>query len=129
MTNNKTIGNQVERAFATLMHNEGWWVHIFATKVVGQPFDVIAANQGIVWFVDVKNVQDGDALLHSRMEANQINAMKMLQKRAFKTIGFVCLFDDGWYLLLFDDIDFTRSKTTKDKMKKIVDVNKVFMVK
>jgi Holliday junction resolvase len=127
-TSNKSIGNQAERAFATLMHNQGWWVHIFATKVVGQPFDCIAANQGVVWFVDIKHIQDGDALLHSRFEENQINAMKMLQKRAFDTLGFVCLFGDGWYLLRFADIDFTQKKTTKDKMIKLKeDINKTFL--
>jgi penicillin-binding protein-related factor A (putative recombinase) len=128
MTNNKTIGKRAEYEFASLMFKSGWWVHIFAQKAVGQPFDCVCANQGVVWFVDVKNVQDKDYLLHSRFESNQINAMTMLSRRGFDTLGFVCLFSDGWYLLRFKDIDFTDKKTTKDKMIKFnQDISKTFL--
>lgn len=129
MTNNKTIGNKAESAFANLMFNQGWWVHIFATKVVGQPFDCICANQGVVWFLDVKHIDDVDYLLHSRIEANQHNAMRMLQARGFKTLGFVCLFNDGWYLLKFDNIDFNEKKTNKNKMEKLKqNINETFLI-
>lgn len=129
MTNNKLVGTTVERAFASLMFQSGWWVHIFATKVVGQPFDCIAANQGVVWFLDVKNVDKEDYLLHSRIEANQKNSMMMLANRGFKTIGFVCLFDDGWYLLRFADIEWIQKKTNKSKMEKLKNnVNETFLL-
>jgi hypothetical protein len=96
--------------------------------VVGQPFDCIAANQGVVWFLDVKNVDREDYLLHSRIEANQRNSMMMLANRGFKTLGFVCLFDDGWYLLRFADIDWIQKKTNKNKMEKLnEDANKTFL--
>lgn len=128
MISNKSIGNSAEKAFASLMFQSGWWVHIFATKVVGQPFDCICANQGVVWFLDIKHVDRDDYLLHSRIEANQQNAMKMLAQRSFDTVGFVCLFDDGWYLLRFADIDFTQKKTYKDKMVKLnQNPNKTFL--
>ena len=128
ITHNKTLGTSVERAFAGLMFRSGWWVHLFATKAVGQPFDCICAYQGVVWFVDVKNIDGKDHLLHSRIEANQKNAMTMLKNRGFKTLGFVCLFDDGWYLLRFQDIDFTQTKKYKDKMEKLnEDANKTFL--
>lgn len=120
-SSNKSLGTSVEKAFANLMFNAGWWVHLFATKFAGQPFDCICANQGVVWFVDVKHIQDVDYLLHSRIEANQYNAMKMLALRSFNTIGFVCFFshDHSWYLLRLKDIDFTAKKTTKDKMERL----------
>jgi len=131
MTNNKAIGNSAERAFASLMFQSGWWVHIFATKVVGQPFDCICANQGVVWFVDVKHIDQGkDYLLHSRIEANQRNSMKMLANRGFTTLGFACLFDDGWYLLRFENIDWNENKSGKDRMEKLnKNINKTFFAK
>jgi hypothetical protein len=129
MTSNKKIGNNAESAFATLMFNHGWWVHIFATKVVGQPFDCICANQGVVWFLDVKHIDDVDYLLHSRIEANQHNAMRMLQARGFNTLGFVCLFSDGWYLLKFANINFNEKKTNKNKMEKLKEtINETFFI-
>jgi Holliday junction resolvase len=130
MISNKKIGNNAERAFAALMFNHGWWVHLFATKVVGQPFDCVCANQGVVWFVDVKNVDDKDYLAHSRIEENQHNSMKMLFNRGFRTLGFVCLFDDGWYLLKYQDIDFSANKTYKNKMTKLnKNINETFLIK
>lgn len=129
MISNKKIGNNTEREFASLMFKLGWWAHIFATKVVGQPFDCICANKGIVWFLDIKHVEEKDYLLHSRIEANQMNSMKMLANRGFTTLGFICFFEDdkSWYLLRYKNIDWTKNKTYKDQMEKLnKDANKTF---
>jgi hypothetical protein len=54
--------------------------------------------------------------------------MMMLANRGFSTLGFVCLFSDGWYLLRFADIDWDAKKTYKDKMTKLnEDANKTFL--
>jgi len=113
---NKKAGNDAEREFARLMFEKGYWVHIFADKVVGQPLDVVMSKDNMVWFVDVKNIQDKDYFLHSRIEENQHNAMKMLIKRGTTNVGFACKFNDGWYLLKYNSIDFTQKKTNKRYM-------------
>lgn len=109
----KSLGNKVEKEFATQMYNRGWWVHLLNDKVNGQPFDVIMAKDESVWFLDVKNVQDKDYFLHSRIEDNQINSMKMLINRGMINVGFVIKFNDGWYLLKYINIDFDANKTYK----------------
>lgn len=109
----KSLGNRVEKEFATHMYDRGWWVHLLNDKVNGQPFDVIMAKDESVWFLDVKNVQDKDYFLHSRIEDNQINSMKMLINRGMINVGFVIKFNDGWYLLKYINIDFDANKTYK----------------
>ena len=98
------------------MYEKGWWVHIFADKVNGQPFDLVMSKDNTVWFLDIKHVQDKDYLLHSRMEENQINAFTMLLKRNTNQCGFAVKFHDGWYLLRFQDVDLTQRRSTKEKM-------------
>jgi hypothetical protein len=115
----KKLGNSTEKEFASLMYSLGWWVHIFADKVNGQPFDIVMSRNNMVWFLDAKHVQDKDYFLHSRIEDNQHNAFKMLINRGTTQCGFVCKFSDGWRLLKYQDIDHTKSKTHKDDMRQL----------
>lgn len=113
MTNVKKLGNDVERDFINLMYKKGWWVHLFASKVNGQPLDIVMAKDGKVWFLDVKNVQDKNYFLHSRIEENQKNAMKMLYDRHIDNVGFVIKFDDEWRFLRFSKINWSATRTLK----------------
>lgn len=113
MANVKKIGNDVEREFIDLMYQKGWWVHLFASKVNGQPFDIVMAKNGKVWFLDVKSVQGKNYLLHSRIEENQKNAMTMLYNRHIDNVGFVIKFDDEWRFLRFSRIDWNSPRTPK----------------
>jgi len=113
MTNVKKIGNDVEREFIDLAYKKGWWVHLFASKVNGQPFDIVMAKNGKVWFLDVKSVQGKNYFLHSRIEENQKNAMTMLYNRHIDNVGFVIKFDDEWRFLRFSKIDWNGSRTLK----------------
>lgn len=117
--NNKRTGNAVEQEFAEMMYDKGWWVHILSDKVTGQPFDCIMANAEVTFFVDIKSVESQDYLLHSRIEDNQRNAFKMLTKRKVKNCGFMCKFNDGWYYLPFEKINFENKKTHKRDMIKL----------
>lgn len=120
MYSQKKIGNKAEKDFAKLMFNRGWWVHIFADKVTGQPFDIVMAKNNTAWFLDVKHVKDKDYLLHSRIEENQKNAFTMLMNRGSSNCGFAVKFSEfGWYFLRYRDINFNRKLTPRDKMKRI----------
>lgn len=120
MYSQKKLGNATEREFATHMFNRGWWVHIFADKINGQPFDIVMSKDNTVWFLDAKHVQDKDYFLHSRIEENQKNAFTMLVNRGTTQCGFAIKFEnDGWYLLKFNEIDFTQNKTHKSQMTKL----------
>jgi hypothetical protein len=120
--NNKTLGNAVEKEFAQKMHKAGWWVHLLADKVHGQPFDCIMSNHNITWFLDVKNVANGDKFDLSRIEDNQMNSMIMLWNTGARTIGFVIKFVDGWYLVTLDKINFNDKSINKTNMKKLEEV-------
>lgn len=73
---NKSIGAAFEREFAEFMSDRGFWVHILQDNRNGQPFDVIAARNGYTYVFDCK-VCEGNTFLLSRMEPNQISAMKL----------------------------------------------------
>jgi hypothetical protein len=115
----KSIGNKTEIQFAEIMFKKGWWVHIFADKVNGQPFDIVMCRLEVCWFIDVKHVQDKNYFLHSRIESNQINSFKLLNARGMDNTAFVIKFSDGWYMMKFKEIDFSKNKTEKDKMIKL----------
>jgi len=117
---NKKAGNKAEKDFARFMYNKGWWVHIVADKVVGQPFDVIMSKNNKIWLLDVKNVQDKDYFLHSRIEENQHNAFKMLIKRGTNNCGFAVQFNDGWYYMSYELMNFNNKRTSKTEMIKLM---------
>ena len=119
MYNQKKIGNAREIEFAKKMYEKGWWVHRFADKVNGQPCDIIMCKNNTIWFLDVKNVKNKDYLLHSRIEPNQINTFKLLNRRGIFNTGFAVRFNDGWYHLDFKDVNFKENSTSKKKMRKL----------
>lgn len=120
--NNKTLGNTVEKEFAQKMHKSGWWVHLLADKIHGQPLDCIMTNHGVTWFLDIKNVKSGETFDLSRIEDNQMNSMIMLWNTGIRTVGFAIKFDDGWYILLLNKINFNEKQINKQAMRKIEDV-------
>lgn len=120
--NNKTLGNTVEKEFAQKMHKAGWWVHLLADKIHGQPLDCIMTNHGVTWFLDIKNVKSGEMFDLSRIEDNQMNSMIMLWNTGIRTVGFAIKFDDGWYILVLNKINFNEKQINKQAMRKIEDV-------
>jgi Holliday junction resolvase len=120
--NNKKLGNTVEKEFAQKMHKAGWWVHLLADKIHGQPLDCIMTNHGVTWFIDIKNVKSGETFDLSRIEDNQMNSMIMLWNTGIRTVGFAIKFDDGWYILVLNKINFNEKQINKQVMRKIEDV-------
>ena len=121
----KSIGNQAEKEFATRMHNAGWWVHLLANNRNGQPLDVVMYKGNITWFIDIKNVANGDVFELSRIEPNQHSAFEMLMSYGSSNCAIVILFNDNVFYML----EYKMVKTlmmadiktvTRDSLKKIV---------
>jgi hypothetical protein len=51
-----------------------------------------------------------------------MNSMIMLWNTGARTIGFAIKFDNGWYLLTLDKINFNDKSINKVNMKKLEDV-------
>ena len=75
---NKATGTQFERELAQALAEHGFWVHRFQDNQNGQPCDIIAARSGNTYLIDCKDCQE-DFFRLSRMEENQINAMKFFE--------------------------------------------------
>lgn len=73
---NKSNGTAFERAFAQMLSENGFWVHLMKENQNGQPFDVIAAKNGQTYVFDCKDCQNGTFSL-SRIEENQHSAMSL----------------------------------------------------
>lgn len=75
MASNKKLGNDFEREFCQLLHDNGFWVHNLAQNHAGQPADVIAVKNGNAHLIDCKVCTNGK-FQFSRIEENQHYAME-----------------------------------------------------
>lgn len=69
--NNKNLGTAFERRLVQKLSERGYWVHFIAPDSRGaQPFDIIAAKDGICIVGDCKTCKDHIFRI-SRLEENQ----------------------------------------------------------
>ncbi len=74
--NNKKLGSDFETDFCELLASRGYWVHFISPDRRGaQPFDVIAAKNGIAYAFDCKTCKI-DSFSIDRMEENQKTAFE-----------------------------------------------------
>lgn len=76
---NKSNGTTFEKEFAGMLSGAGFWVHCLQDNRNGQPFDVIAAKNGITYVFDCKDCRRGIFPLY-RIETNQEYAMGLWQE-------------------------------------------------
>ena len=77
MTNsNRKTGNAFEKRLCVVLSESGWWAHNLAQNAAGQPFDVLAAKNGVSVPIDCK-VCANDIFQLSRIEENQYSAMSL----------------------------------------------------
>ena len=70
--NNKKLGTAFENEFCDLLARRGYWVHFISPAPNGgQPFDVVAAKDGVAYAFDCKTCVDKRFTI-SRLEDNQI---------------------------------------------------------
>ena len=111
---NKATGTQFEREFAQALSEHGFWVHRFQDNQNGQPCDVIAARSGNAYLIDCKDCQSSFFPL-SRMEENQLNAMKLFEFTGNGSGKFAIRFEPGeiylvsyWQLVALKDKGYKR---------------------
>lgn len=73
---NKSRGADFECDFAERLSGYGFWVHRLQDNRNGQPFDVIAARDGITYVFDCKDCSQ-ERFPFSRIEENQKTAMRL----------------------------------------------------
>lgn len=74
INSNKKNGTSFEREFCLMLAQHGFWAHNLAQNAQGQPFDVIAARNGVTYPIDCKECRNNTFALR-RMEENQFSAM------------------------------------------------------
>jgi len=89
MASNRKVGTGFERDLALALAACGFWCHNLAQNSQGQPFDVIAARNGVSYPIDCK-VCDKDVFRLDRIEENQASAMTLWLRTGN---------GDGWFAL------------------------------
>lgn len=70
MINVKKIGDKTENLLLKEISKFGYWCHLFAYNISGQPCDVVALKENKSFLIDVKHCK-GDCFVTSRIEPNQ----------------------------------------------------------
>ena len=89
MNVNRKVGNSFEKELCRSLSAYGFWCHNLAQNSQGQPFDVIAARNGMSYPIDCK-VCAKNIFKMERIEENQFSAMTL-----WKETGN----GEGWFAL------------------------------
>ncbi len=76
MNVNRKVGNGFEKDLCRSLAASGFWCHNLAQNSQGQPFDVIAARNGVSYPIDCKDCAK-DIFKMERIEENQFSAMSL----------------------------------------------------
>ena len=89
------VGNETEEYIAKFFKSKGYWAYITPKKFNGQPVDIIAGKDNILWLVDAKHLRKEDkSFPFSRIEPNQRNSMKYAKDFANnQNLGFCICWD------------------------------------
>lgn len=89
MNVNRKVGNSFEKDLCRSLSSYGFWCHNLAQNSQGQPFDVIAARNGVSYPIDCKGCSK-NIFKMERIEENQFSAMTL-----WKDTGN----GEGWFAL------------------------------
>lgn len=109
---NKSEGSAFEKELAQILSAYGYWVHLMAQNVNGQPFDLLAAKNRRVYPIDCK-VCSNNVFLFSRVEENQRLSMEKWKHDYGLTGWFALQFSHGEIAFLSYDMIVHRSKSGK----------------
>lgn len=103
MNVNRKVGTGFERDLCLSLSGYGFWAHNLAQNSQGQPFDVIAARNGVSYPIDCK-VCEKDIFRLDRIEENQYSAMRFWRQTGNGEGWFALLLTNGeiWFLSLAD---------------------------
>ena len=109
---NKKAGTQFERDLCYSLSAYGFWCHNLAQNSQGQPFDVIAARNGVSYPIDCKDCSK-NIFKMERIEENQFSAMTLWKETGNREGWFALrLSDEAVYMVSFSNIKaYALSKT------------------
>lgn len=101
------IGRETEKEVAKYLKELRYYALIIPKTVHGQPVDMIFGKNNIVWFVDIKHLENNKASFpFDRIESNQETAMQYAKIISNMTnLGFVIKWerdDSGYFFLDYD---------------------------
>lgn len=76
MNVNRKVGNSFEKDLCRSLSVYGFWCHNLAQNSQGQPFDVLAARNGVSYPIDCKDCSK-NIFKMERIEENQFSAMTL----------------------------------------------------
>lgn len=108
-------GRQFEDFCIKRLHEAGYWVHRIHPDESGQqPFDIIAVRGDRICAYDAKVVSEGNRFPIKRIEDNQLNAFRLLEKKTRNAdIGLLIL--DAVGKIKFVDIAHINTMIWLDK--------------
>lgn len=99
----KKIGNSTEQELLQILREWGYWCHLMADKVNGQPCDIVAIRHNTGWLLDSKHCK-GNRFDFKRIEANQQMCFEYNKLLGNTNTGFAIYFEKSneWKLLRYD---------------------------
>ena len=112
MNVNRKVGTGFERDLCLSLSGCGFWAHNLAQNSQGQPFDVIAARNGVSYPIDCKDCSK-NIFKMERIEENQFSAMTRWKETGNGEGWFALrLSDEAVYMVSFSNIKaYALSKT------------------
>lgn len=92
MGNNKKIGNNTESLVLNSLKQNGYWCHLFAYNVYGQPCDIIALKNDTSFLIDAKHCST-DRFNFGNIEPNQLTCFAYARQCGVKNLGFAVFFE------------------------------------
>lgn len=89
MNVNRKVGTGFERDLCLSLSGCGFWAHNLAQNSQGQPFDVIAARNGVSYPIDCKDCSK-NIFKMERIKENQFSAMSLWEETGN---------GEGWFAL------------------------------
>ena len=115
-------GRQFEDYCVKELHKAGYWVHRIHPDESGQqPFDIIAIRRNKICMYDAKVISEGHRFPLSRLEDNQLNAFRLVEKKTDASdIGLLIYAEDRIRYMSLSSIE-----TAIAFRKKSIDVNEL----
>ena len=105
MNSNRKNGNVFEKELCRDLSKCGFWVHLMTQNSQGQPFDVIAARNGVSYPIDCKDCSK-NIFKMERIEENQYSAMSLWKSTNNGESWFALRLNNGKvYMISFSDME------------------------
>lgn len=102
--NVKTIGNNTEKLLCQYLRSFGYWAHLMADKIGGQPVDIVAISKDKHILIDSKHCSK-DYFYFGCIQPNQRDTFKYASFLGIEKLGFSLYYADCFYWLPFEKVE------------------------